>query len=191
MIIIDAGGAEEQPTGPLTVLVPICGWVEPKSAPHRTGPSCGPKSASNDDNPVTPVSPSCTRLPKCDDFNPKKTPPFAEAACTKQAAFYKLRVAEEARNCLLRLSGKEICDACSVHTCLDAALKHACLDPTADSVCVQILQKCPGVAMDECRDYLSGMKAEGRAKMLACMSNSTPTSGCGFGIYACAEGLGL
>jgi hypothetical protein len=159
---------------------PICGWVDPKTTTRRTRPNC------NESNPIAAVAPSCRRLATCDSFTPKKVPPEAEAACLKQTSYFKLRVAEEANHCLLNLSSHDICDSCNVHACLDRALKRACLDPTADSTCVLIHQKCPAVAMDECRDYLSGMMEEGRRKMLNCISNR-----CGFGLYACAEGLGL
>ena len=161
---------------------PVCGWVDPQTVHHRSGPGCAKGSSSSDDNPVVMDPPHCRSLAKCDDFS--SVPPHAQHACEKLLPVLKLRVDEETQRCLLRLSSHDICDPCNTHRCIGQALKSACLDPAADATCVEIRRKCPSVAMDECRDYLSGMKPEGRSKMLTCVS-----ARCGFGLYACVEGL--
>jgi hypothetical protein len=148
-----------------------CGWVDPKSVTR-------PAAACKDDEGAAG---SCNVMKRCSGFA------FPKQQCESYRATLKPKVAQRAIDCLAKLTTKQVCDdACNTYRCGDRAMKTACPDPTADAPCTQITAKCHSVSMTDCRMYLSGLTAAGRAKMVTCL---TSKSGCGFGIFSCAEGL--
>jgi hypothetical protein len=147
-----------------------CGWVDPKSVAR-------PAAACRDDQGTVG---SCSVMKSCPGFA------FPKQKCEAYRRLLKPKVAQKALDCLAKLAGTHACDACKAYRCGDVALKSACPDPSADTACAQITSKCGAVSMSECRMYLSGLNAAGRAKMTSCL---TAKSGCGFGIYSCSESL--
>ena len=147
-----------------------CGWVDPKAIVR-------PAAACKDDQGTVG---SCSVMKKCSGF------PFPEQQCESYRKLLKPRVAQKAIDCLAKLSATQVCDACNAYRCGDLALKSACPDTSVDAQCTQITTKCAAVSMTECRMYLAGLNAAGRAKMVSCLVTK---SGCGFGIFSCAESL--
>jgi hypothetical protein len=147
-----------------------CGWVDPKAVTRRTAACADDKGAA----------PACAPLKACSGVA------FPKMKCEAYRKYFKPRVAQAALDCLAKLSDKQACDSCNTYRCGDLALKTACADPSADATCVQIARSCKAVSVAECRVYLDGMNAAGRAKIAGCMSAAP---GCGFGIFSCAEGL--
>ena len=124
---------------------------------------------------------SCANLgfdKSCDPF------PFVTNSCNAAVSNYKAHVAEKAVTCIHKTSGKKLCDAMNTYRCKDEALHAACVDPAADAPCQQIVSVCKNTNMTECRGYLSGMNAKGRAEMVKCMQNN-----CKYTMYACTEGI--
>jgi hypothetical protein len=126
------------------------------------------------------VDPACSMMKGCSGFT------FPRQKCEAYRRFFKPKVAQKALDCLGRLKGSQVCDACSVYRCGDLAMKGSCPDPAVNATCALITSKCKSVKMAECQRYLSGLNAAGRQKMTACL---TSASGCGFGIFSCAEGI--
>ena len=161
---------------PLTVLTPLasspagCGWVDPKTVTR-------PSVACNDDQGMAPT---CNVMKSCSGF------PFPRQKCEAYRRFLKPQVAQKALVCLAKLNDKQVCDACNAYRCGDQAIKTACPDSSVDATCTQIIAKCSSVSMTDCRSYLWGLNAAGRAKMMSCLGAK---SGCGFGIYSCSESL--
>jgi hypothetical protein len=147
-----------------------CGWVDPKSINR-------PTAACKDDQGTAG---SCAVMKSCSGF------PFPREECEAYRKHYKPKVAQRALDCLAKLSAAQVCDACNTYRCGNLALKSACPDPSVDAQCTQITRRCAAVSMSECRLYLSGLNAAGRAKMVSCL---TSKSGCGFGIFSCSESL--
>lgn len=147
-----------------------CGWVDPKTVPR-------PALACKDDQGTAG---SCATMTSCAGFA------FPKQKCEAYRRLLKPKVAQKALDCLARLTSTQACDACNAYRCGDLALKGACPDASADGPCVQITTKCSSVSMTECRTYLAGLNAAGRARMVSCL---TAQSGCGFGIYSCSESL--
>jgi hypothetical protein len=112
--------------------------------------------------------------------------PFIHEACADSSRYFKPKIAERAVACIRKKSPLQLCDALHVYKCKDDALHTACADPSADGDCATITQGCPSVSFDQCRVYLSGMNAAGRAAMVKCL---TSANGCGWGVYSCSEGL--
>ena len=112
--------------------------------------------------------------------------PFPREECQRWVGDYKPAVAERAVACARRLTGAQVCDACTTYRCGYEALMGACPDPTAASDCTAIHRSCPAASVAECTGYLSGMSASGRAKMVTCMSRR---DGCSWGLYSCSESL--
>jgi hypothetical protein len=148
----------------------VCGWVDPASVTR-------PAAACADDKGAAPA---CPALKACSGVV------FPRAKCEAFRKYFKPRVAARAVDCLAHLSDKAACDACNAYRCGEVALKTACPDPSADAICMQIASTCRAISVAECRIYLSGMNAAGRAKIAGCLSGAV---GCGFGIFSCAEGL--
>ena len=153
------------------VAAATCGFVDPKKVTR-------PAAACNEDQGVAP---SCAVMKSCPQGFP-----FPRQHCESYRASMKPKVAQKALDCLAKLSAKDVCDACTTYRCGELALKGACPDPGADASCNQITAKCKSVSMADCRLYLSGMNTTGRAKMVSCLTNK---SGCGFGLFSCAESL--
>jgi hypothetical protein len=148
-----------------------CGFVDPKTVAK-------PPAGCNDDQGTAG---SCNVMKACKGFA------FPKQKCEAYRRFLKPKVAQKALDCLAKLTVKQTCDdACTSYRCGDLAIKGACPDPSADASCVQITKQCSSVSMSDCRTYLAGLNAAGRAKMVACLA---PKSGCGFGIYSCSESL--
>lgn len=147
-----------------------CGWVEPSSVSRPSG-------ACNDDQGAAPT---CAVMKRCQGFA------FPQAQCRGYRANFKPKVAKKALECLAKLSSTEVCDACTTYRCGDLALKTACPDPTAEPICRTVTSRCSAVSMDECKLYMSGLNATGRAKLSTCL---TSKQGCGYGIFSCTEGL--
>ena len=148
-----------------------CGFVDPKTVAK-------PATGCKDDQGTAG---GCNVMKPCASF------PFPRQKCETYRSFFKPKVAQKALDCLAKLTAKQTCDdACTTYRCGDLAIKSACPDPSADAPCVQITQKCKSVSMTDCRTYLAGLNAAGRAKMVSCLSGK---SGCGFGIYSCSESL--
>jgi hypothetical protein len=147
-----------------------CGWVDPKSISR-------PTAACKDDQGTAP---SCAVMKSCSGF------PFPRQECETYRKHFKPKVAQRALDCLAKLTAAQVCDACNIYRCGNLALKSACPDPSVDAQCTQVTGKCAAVSMSECRLYLSGLNAAGRAKMVSCLSSK---SGCGFGIFSCSESL--
>jgi hypothetical protein len=148
----------------------ICGFVDPTSVSRPSG------SCSDDKGTAL----ACTGMKSCSGVA------FPKSKCEAYKKYFKPRVAQHAVECLAKLSDKEACDACNAYRCGETALKTSCDDASADASCAQITAKCKAISMADCRTYLSGMNASGRAKMAFCL---TQPVGCGFGIFSCAEGL--
>jgi len=148
----------------------VCGWVDPTSVTR-------PAAACADDKGAAPA---CPALKACSGVV------FPRAKCEAFRKYFKPRVAARAVDCLAHLSDKAACDACNAYRCGEVALKTSCPDTSADSTCMQIASTCHAVSVAECRLYLSGMNATGRAKIAGCLAGP---AGCGFGIFSCAEGL--
>jgi hypothetical protein len=147
-----------------------CGMADPASVIRPTGKCSDEQGAA----------PACAPLKQCAGFA------FPRQKCEAYRRFFKPRVAQKALDCLGKLGGQQACDACKVYRCGDLAMKSACADASADATCKQIIGRCPSVSMTECQTYLSGLNAAGRQKVAACF---TGKSGCGFGLFSCAEGL--
>lgn len=125
--------------------------------------------------------------------------PAAEGGCLNMAArrcadfkvSFKPNVAENAIACILQLKGAELCDPLRANLCGHTALMAACQDtaPAADAdaepsapvpptkvalACESIVKGCAGTplapTMSDCRMTLSGMNANGRDGMVACMA---------------------
>ncbi len=148
----------------------VCGWVDPASVTR-------PAAACADDRGQAPA---CPALKACSGVV------FPHAKCEAFRKYFKPRVAARAVDCLAHLSEKAACDACNAYRCGEVALKTACPDTSADATCMQIANTCRAVSLAECRLYLSGMNAAGRAKIAGCLAGA---AGCGFGIFNCTEGL--
>jgi hypothetical protein len=147
-----------------------CGWVDPATVTRPAG------KCSDDQG----AAPACTVMRSCQGFA------FPRQKCEAYRKYFKPKVAQKALDCLSKLTDKQACDACNAYRCGDLALKSACPDASADATCAQITSKCKSVSMTECKIYLSGLNAAGRAKIASCL---TGNAGCGFGIFSCAEGL--
>lgn len=148
----------------------VCGHTSVRFDPTRSGCNDAMGAPAACANMMTPAG--------CGTF------PFPRTKCDAYRAAFKPKIAERAVACALRLTGREVCDACNTYRCGYEALMSACLDPTADTDCQQILASCKQLAMSECRAYLSGMNPIGRRKMVQCVTGS-----CGRGFYSCAEGV--
>jgi len=158
--VADAGVEPDAAPAPIVSEPKQCGWVDPTTV-KRAVEGCV------DDQ---------TRMPSCEDVH-------ACSACDVLGRSYKPAVVARALDCVRRLDG---CARCEVLACIDRARKGSCPDNSSTEICMKIGFKCPAVSMEECRMYLSGMNAAGRAKMLSCVSSQ---EGCGFGIHHCAEEL--
>lgn len=110
--------------------------------------------------------------------------PFVHSSCNGARKFFKPKIAERAVSCMNKLGPDAVC-AAMTYECKDAALRSACPDPTADADCQAIATACPKSSLTECRRYLSGLNASGRARVVDCMKGN----GCGYGVYSCVEGL--
>lgn len=165
---VDEGGGVVRPI-PLS-NAQGCGWVDPKTI-------ATPTAACKDDQGVAG---SCSVMKSCRGFT------FPRQKCEAYRRLLKPKVAQKAVDCLAKLSDKQACDACNAYRCGDLALKSACPDAAADASCTRITATCSAVSMTECRTYLAGLSAAGRAMMVSCL---TSKAGCGFGIYSCSESL--
>lgn len=149
---------------------PGCGWVDPKTIAKPAG------KCSDDQG----TAPACAVMKACAGFT------FPKQKCEAYRKYFKPKVAQKALDCLGKLSGQQACDACNAYRCGDLAMKSACPDPSADATCAQVTAKCKALSMNECKTYFSGLNAQGRTKLAGCLTSG---SGCGFGIFSCAEGL--
>ncbi len=111
--------------------------------------------------------------------------PFVNQNCRGARKYFKSKIAERAVQCMHKLTPNGVCSAMT-YECRDAALKSACADPAADVDCQAMAKKCPKMSMNECKQYMNGLNASGRAEVIKCMSSG---SGCGYGVYSCTEGL--
>jgi hypothetical protein len=161
---------EEEEEDTETVARSTCGWVDPATVTR-------PSAACADDKGTVPA---CAPMKTCSGVT------FPKMKCEAFRKYFKPKVAARALECLAKLSDKQVCDACNSYRCGDLALKTACPDSSADATCVQITRSCRAISMADCRAYLDGMNAAGRAKIAGCLSGAP---GCGFGIFSCAEGL--
>lgn len=111
--------------------------------------------------------------------------PFVHQSCNGARKYFKPKIAERAVTCSNKLTPNAVCSAMT-YDCRDAAMRSACPDPQADFECQAIAKKCPKMSMTECRMYMNGLNAVGRAEVIKCMSGGP---GCGYGVYSCTEGL--
>ncbi|MBI2393413.1 MAG: hypothetical protein HYV09_27765 [Deltaproteobacteria bacterium] len=160
-----AEGASTAEGGPLPTLkgmgIPVSSWT------------------CNGSDDVGKAGYCAVKVPKsCAPF------PFVHSSCNGARKYFKPKIAERAVSCMNKLGPDAVC-AAMTYECKDAALRSACLDATADADCQAIANSCPKASMTECRRYLSGLNALGRAKVTDCMKGSS----CGYGIYSCVEGL--
>jgi len=165
----DVGSPVDEGGAPIAAVDATCGFVDPKKVTR-------PAAACKDDQGTV----GACAMKTCSGF------PFPKQQCEDFRKNYKPKVAQRALDCLAKLTDKQVCDACNTYRCGDLALKTACPDPSADAPCAQITTKCRSVSMADCKLYLSGMNAAGRAKMTTCL---TTGPGCGFGIYSCSESI--
>jgi len=153
-----------------SVAYAACGIADPAKISRPTAPCADDQGAAG----------SCKVMKACPGFS------FPREHCESYRKGLKPKVAQKALDCLAKLSAKDVCDACTTYRCGDLALKSACPDPTADATCAQITAKSSSVSLAECKTYLSGMNAVGRAKMKSCLISQ---QGCGFGLHSCTESL--
>jgi hypothetical protein len=111
--------------------------------------------------------------------------PFVHSSCNGARKYFKPKIAERAVSCMHKLTPNAVCSAMT-YDCRDAAMRSACPDTQADLECQAIAKKCPKMSLTECRMYMNGLNNAGRAEVIKCMTSST---GCGYGIYSCTEGL--
>jgi hypothetical protein len=104
-------------------------------------------------------------------------PGLVKKRCNAYSANFKPKVAEAAVACLNAHKMRN-CDGCFSYSCGHRALMGACPDSAADDACDQIEQSCSGMTRVQCRSYLSGMNAKGRAAMVSCLTDN------------CAKGFG-
>jgi|GEM_PF-3511843 len=166
----DPGDPTAEGSGAAGADAETCGFVDPKKITR-------PTSACSEDQGTAG---SCSVMKPCRGFA------FPREQCESYKRAFKPKVAQRMLDCVAKLTPKQVCDACSTYRCGELAMKSACPDPSADAPCAQITAKCKSVSMTDCQMYLSGMSAVGRAKMTSCL---TSKSGCGFGIFSCAESL--
>ena len=106
--------------------------------------------------------------------------------CKRNLRVLKPRVAARAAKCMQDEADyacqRDVTDACREHS-----LFRACPDPAADAVCHAIGESCSKVTLESCRPYVSGLTAEGRAKVAQCMKFKT---NCDQGIVSCLDRLG-
>ena len=110
--------------------------------------------------------------------------PFVHSSCNGARKYFKPKIAERSVSCMHKLNPNGVCSAMT-YDCRDAAMRSACPDPQADLECQSLAKKCPKMSVTECRMYMNGLNAAGRAEVIKCMQ----APGCGYGIYSCTEGL--
>lgn len=110
---------------------------------------------------------------------------WSQDSCKGASKYFKPKIAERAASCINQI-GTAACGM-GTYDCRKAALRSACPDSTVDAACKQAMAGCKKVKMHECRLWLTGLNAAGRAEAVKCISNQTY---CGFGMYSCVEGLG-
>jgi hypothetical protein len=107
---------------------------------------------------------------------------FQVGQCNDAKTTMKPFIAQQTIQCIL--DNAAACDPTKTYQCKDAAVHIACPDPTADDECDTIHTACSAVSVDECKQYLSGLKQPARNDMVSCV-----TGNCSFGLYTCLEGL--
>jgi hypothetical protein len=125
--------------------------------------------------------------PPCDDSigTPPECPPpgfptveggcgsFAHTRCKELKESLKPKVAEVAIDCLNKLKPQERCDANRVNLCAHLALMNACPEKKRAPECEAIIAACGSSpiapSMNECRQTMHGLNAEGRTRLVSCM----------------------
>lgn len=107
---------------------------------------------------------------------------FQTSQCGDAKTTMKAFIGQQAIACML--ANAALCEPQKTYDCKKAILQLACPDPTADTDCATIHSSCSTAAVDECKSYLNGLTAAGRAKMVSCMAQH-----CSFGLYSCVESL--
>lgn len=98
---------------------------------------------------------------------------FATTRCKELKESLKPRVAEVAVECMNKLKPHERCDAIRVNLCAHLALMNACPEKKRPAECETIIAACGtspiAPSMNECRQTMNGMNAEGRSRLVGCM----------------------
>lgn len=125
--------------------------------------------------------------PPCDDSigTPAECPPpgyptveggcgsFANTRCKELKESLKPKVAEIAVECLNKLKPQERCDANRVNLCAHLAVMNSCPEKKRPPECETIIAACGASSiapsMNECRQTMAGLNAEGRSRLVGCM----------------------
>jgi hypothetical protein len=98
---------------------------------------------------------------------------FAHTRCNELKQSLKPKVAEAAVDCLNKLKPQERCDANRVNLCAHLALMNACPEKKRPAECETIIAACGASSiapsMNECRQTMAGLNAEGRSRLVSCM----------------------
>lgn len=107
-------------------------------------------------------------------------------ACLRDRVFLKPRVAARAIVCMNTIADYA-CQRDQDDACREHALIRACPDPSVEPSCDAIDKACPKGKRDECRAYLAGLTAQGRAAVITCMKYKV---NCDAGVVSCLDRLG-
>lgn len=98
---------------------------------------------------------------------------FANMRCKELKESLKPKVAEIAVECLNKLKPQERCDANRVNLCAHLAVMNSCPEKKRPPECETIIAACGASpiapSMNECRQTMAGLNAEGRSRLVACM----------------------
>jgi hypothetical protein len=182
-----AGGVGGYFAGESGALSSSIGATE-QQAPSRTLASTPPRLSAA---PVVPAAPPCDDSIGTPAACPSPGYSADEGGCdslpTRRCEDFKKtmkpRVAELAVACVNALGPAQRCDASRLNLCGHVALMNACSatetsggiapsDDDLDARCETIQQACgatSGATLRECRETLTGLDAQGRDQMVACM----------------------
>jgi hypothetical protein len=111
--------------------------------------------------------------------------PTPQQKCNAYKTYFAPKVAAAAVACLTALSSAQVCDPNQVSGCGHAALAQACPVPAVAQLCQIAAGPCKTTATD-CTSALSGLDDQGQQAVAQCVAQ-----GCGAGLLACIDGLGL
>lgn len=98
---------------------------------------------------------------------------FAYTRCNELKQSLEPRVAQNAIECLNKLKPQERCDANRVNLCAHLALMNACPGKKRPAECETIIAACGpspiAPSINECRQTIAGLNAEGRTRLVSCM----------------------
>jgi hypothetical protein len=120
----------------------------------------------------------------CADYLDGGTPADAgngcliDILCGNLLGALKPKVAENAISCIATGPACEGAAGTPIADCVAQALGNACTDPTGQASCDQIAATCAdggadaGISSTDCQKLTAGMTSDGRAKFVACMTES-------------------